>query len=152
MKATRMILTVLIAALTVTAYGGNALTKVHRIIIPRVEFEEASIDSVLAWLRIKARELDPAAEGVNFFLKQAPEPTAPSRTARVTMEMRNVPLESLVRYVCQASGMKCRFDDNAVVIADPSIPIGKMETRFYHVNSTVLGIKPTKRVVGDPFR
>jgi general secretion pathway protein D len=127
------------------ASAGDTFRRAHQIVLPRAEFEEASLSSVVSWLRMKSRELDPAAEGINVFVRQAPEADAPSRRARITLEVTNVPLADLIRYICDASGLRYRFDDAAVVIADPSFPMEKMETRFYRVKPTVFGVKSTKR-------
>src|SRR6202043_973132 len=46
-----------------------ALTKASQIILPTVSFREATVEQALDFLRVKAKELDPAKEGVNIVLK-----------------------------------------------------------------------------------
>ncbi len=50
--------------------------KLQNIIIPKIEFEEATIAQVVAFLRKRSVELDPESEGVNIILQLAAGPGA----------------------------------------------------------------------------
>jgi general secretion pathway protein D len=194
-------------------YGVRA--KLANIIIPKIEFEEATIAQVVAFLKKRSQELDPDSEGVNIILQleavaptgagQGPAPAgdmygetgagiepamppaamgpadapgmmeppgmgmpdnmgaapmAPNQMAgggafgvspaerTITMSMNNIPLSEVIRYVCLGAGLKFRVETNAVVIADKSVALDDLETRFYSVEAGVLDTKKTKRAKG----
>ena len=55
---------------TVSKIADSAIQKkLREIVIPKIEFEEASIHQVVKFLKQKSKELDPEGEGVNFFLR-----------------------------------------------------------------------------------
>ena len=49
--------------------GEGIWAKLDNIIIPKISFEEATIQSVVKYLKTRSRELDPDGEGVNIFLQ-----------------------------------------------------------------------------------
>lgn len=183
--------------------------KLSNIILPKVEFEEASVAQVVAFLKKRSQELDPDGEGVNIILQlEAPAgagetaagesageadnaggdgfPAAPAggvmppgmrppqnaaaaeapaageeaaatmppaaggatnnpgeRT--VTLSMTNVPMGEVIRYLCMGTGLKYVVDTNAVVIADKSVPLKDLETRFYSVEAGVIDSAKTRK-------
>ncbi|MFA5204915.1 MAG: hypothetical protein WC708_10990 [Lentisphaeria bacterium] len=179
--------------------------KLQNIIVPKVEFEEASVAQVVAFLKKRSQELDPDGEGVNIILQLeaprgaeavegtpeegeapaeggdgfatpaampgnmpgmpggmmppnaapgTPEEAAPAAAAMaggspaertVTMSMTNVPLGEVIRYICMGTGLKYVVDTNAVVIADKSVPLKDLETRFYSVEAGVLDSTKTRK-------
>jgi Flp pilus assembly secretin CpaC/tetratricopeptide (TPR) repeat protein len=46
--------------------------KLREIVVPKIDFEEATIHQVVSFLKQKSKELDPEGVGVNFFLKLRP--------------------------------------------------------------------------------
>jgi general secretion pathway protein D len=155
--------------------------KLQTIIVPSLEFEEATIPQVVAYLRKMSKDYDKeTGEGVNIIFHQetapagtapglepaapapapefgaepgvgfgelepAPAPAAmaalPPVTSRtVTMSITNVPLGSALQYVCQAAGLKYRIETHAVVIADKSVELDPMETRFFPIEPGVIEV------------
>ena len=55
----------------------------------------------------------------------------------LNFDFENMPVGDIIRYICIASGKKYKVETNAVIIADPSIELDEMVTRFYPVSSTV---------------
>jgi len=183
--------------------------KLQNIILPKVEFEEASVAQVVAFLKKRSQELDPDGEGVNIILQlEAPagaaEPAAGEGTGEgdnaggdtfaaatpaapaggmppgmrppqnaagaeapaaaedagvaapptpgnnpsertVTLSMTNVPMGEVIRYLCMGTGLKYVVDTNAVVIADKSVPLKDLETRFYSVEAGVIDSAKTRK-------
>jgi general secretion pathway protein D len=183
--------------------------KLQNIILPKVEFEEASVAQVVAFLKKRSQELDPDGEGVNIILQleappaaadagadenagegdtaggdtfnAAPTPPAggmppgmmmPPNAApapaggeeavamappaaggptnnpgerTVTLSMTNVPMGEVIRYLCMGTGLKYVVDTNAVVIADKSVPLKDLETRFYSVEAGVIDSAKTRK-------
>ncbi len=103
--------------------------KLNAIIIPRLEFREATIKEALDFLKQKSIELDTeepdaAKRGVNIILNLAAplDPSAekavpPNPTdARVTVALTNIPLIEALRYVTSLANLKFRMDANAVEV------------------------------------
>ncbi len=131
--------------------------KLREIIIPRVEFEEATIHQVVGYLQRQSRELDPDDEGVNFVLNLADDPDAAPRLERrpdrddfddfddfdepeevqdigaLTLNMENVPLGDVIRFVAMSAGLHYVIDPRAVIISDRELPAGEMYTRFFSI-------------------
>jgi len=106
-------------------------------VVTRADFQNATIPEIVVWMRSESRRLDPDKVGVNFILHQSDRPNAPSRRSRITLALTRISMEDLLRYVCMASGMHYAIENNAVVIADPSIAITEMRTRYYNVTPDV---------------
>ncbi len=64
--------------------------------------------------------------------------SAQKRVPRVTMNMRNVPLLEIIRYICQATHLKYAVDSHAVIIAGQNVPLERMQTRAYLLKAGVL--------------
>ncbi|NQZ57830.1 MAG: hypothetical protein HRT88_10260 [Lentisphaeraceae bacterium] len=54
-------------------------------------------------------------------------------------DFENMPVEAIVRYVCQSAGLKYRIEQNALVIAGEGVSIEDLVIRFYPVKSSVFG-------------
>jgi len=130
------------AAVNPAATAGPRGQRIHEklagIIVPRVQFEEVTIEEAIRFIRKKSKELDPDHVGINVFLRQAKAADAPSKRASITIEANNLPLADVVRYTCMAAGLNYNIDETSLIIADPSVPMTKMETRFYNVECGVL--------------
>lgn len=138
--------------------------KLDNIIIPEIDFEEATIHQVIHYLRRRSRELDPDGEGVNFILHLKDErEVLEDRPARefdnelddlnvdfedmngavdqdwgsLTLNMSNVPLSDLIRFVCMAADLQYLVDRHAIIISDRELPAGEMYTRFYSISPGV---------------
>ncbi|MDR3405655.1 MAG: hypothetical protein P4L99_24385 [Chthoniobacter sp.] len=93
--------------------------KLERIIIPKLEFHEATLSEAVEFLKKKSVELDdfssPGENGVNIVLN-APEPTAPGADARITVSLTNIPLVEALKYITGLANMKFKVEPYAVSI------------------------------------
>ncbi|MGB8356256.1 MAG: hypothetical protein WCD79_20325 [Chthoniobacteraceae bacterium] len=114
--------------------------KLNHIIIPKIEFRDATVREALAFLQQKSREVDntetdPARKGVNIVLKADVFPnlsearadakktyiqgdlgyTIPSE-ARITLSLTNIPLSEALRYITNLAGLKEKIDPYVVAI------------------------------------
>lgn len=103
--------------------------KLRSLIIPRVSLQDASLEEVVEFLRIRSRDLDPQRRGIDFVLKVPTE----NRNAPVTLNLTQIPLEEVLRYATQASGTAYRFDDFAVTITSATEPDNTILVRQYRV-------------------
>lgn len=137
--------------------------KLNRIIIPKIEFHDATVREAIDFLKQKSRECDPdpdpARRGVNFVLKlenvtglgsaEATVPLAPPAApeaeqqavavpllpyeAKITLSLTNIPLGEALRYVTNLAGLKMKIDPYAVMIVPLSEPTETLITKVYHV-------------------
>ena len=118
------------------------LRKLSTIVVPVVDFQDISVDEAVDFLRqrsveLDTLELDPARKGVNFVIRkpktggaapgggEAGAPAEPSTlgagpeigTLRINeLRLRNVPLATALKYVCDAANLRYRVDEFAVNI------------------------------------
>ena len=83
--------------------------KAHKIIFPRVEFQEASLSDAVAYLKAKSRELDPEKQGVDIIL----HPSA-GNGAKITLSLKEIPLSEVLGYISDLAGVKLRYESYAV--------------------------------------
>lgn len=108
----------LILTLSVRLAGREASVRerLEKIIIPSIELDNASLTDTLAFLGVRARELDPEKKGVNlvnFPGEGAPEP-------RLTISLKEIPLTEALKYVAALSDLELEFDEEAVLLRKPS--------------------------------
>lgn len=88
-----------------------SLALCQSLILPKAEFREAALADVVAFLNEAARANDPAKKGINIILdlKDQKPPT-------ITLVLRDIRLSDALRYVAEVSGLRVKFDPQAVVI------------------------------------
>jgi len=130
------------------------IARLNGIIIPRVDFRDATVRQAVGFLQQRSRDLDttegdPERRGVNIVLKlpaaSAPAPAsleiegetaaAPAFSAdnRITLNLSNVPLYEALRYVATLAGLKVKVEPFAVSIVPLSEPTDTLEQREFKV-------------------
>lgn len=131
------------------------LAKLNRIIVPRIDFKDATVRQAITFLQQKSRDLDSGEtdaerRGVNIVLKlpttpAAPVPTAiegadpaaaaavPAGDSRINLSLTNVPLYEALRYVATLAGLKVKVEPFAVSIVPLSEPTETLEQREFKV-------------------
>jgi general secretion pathway protein D len=120
--------------------------KLRRIVIPKIDFEDTTVEEAIDFLRLRSAELDtleldPARKGVNFVVRR-PRPAAPAAgggdplvdpaageaagpvpagpdpgSLRIReLRVRNVPLAVALKYICDATKLRYKVDDFAVTL------------------------------------
>jgi general secretion pathway protein D len=133
----------------------------NSIIIPKIEFHEATVAEAINFLKQKSKELDPNHQGVNIVLKAdgapssaapaAPEagasPTVPGATpdvaaatpsagaadTRITLSLSNIPLFEALRYITSLANLKVKIDPYAVAIVPITENTDQLLTKEYNV-------------------
>jgi len=129
--------------------------KLRRIIIPRIDFEDTTVEEAIDFLRMRSveldtLELDPARKGVNFVIRR---PRAggdagldaaadgggllgggdPGAMRISELRLRNVPLAVALKYITDATRLRYKVDDFAVTLV-PQTEIGEdLFTRSFRV-------------------
>ena len=91
---------------------GEIQRKLQTIVIPEFKAEETVAQDVLADLIRKAKELDPAKQGVNviYNCRQADLMTP------VTIEFKKMPLGEALLHTCRACHMDYTIEDYTIII------------------------------------
>ncbi|HBJ87270.1 MAG TPA: hypothetical protein DDZ88_26125 [Verrucomicrobiales bacterium] len=108
------------------------LQKMDRIILPSVQFQNATIEEAIEFLRTKSRDLDVGSTGgggVNMILRNGDAPS----NARISLDLKDVPLSEALRYVTELAQMKYKVESNAVMIVPLSEDANQMYTRTFKV-------------------
>jgi len=103
--------------------------KLRSLIFPQVDFAGATLDEVAELLRVRSRDLDPQGAGINFILNVPPE----SRNKPISLNLRDVPMEEVLRYVSEMSGVSYKVDEHAVTFVSLSERSGAIITRSFRV-------------------
>lgn len=114
---------------------GAIIMKLKSIILPRLQFESATIDEVVTYLKTKSAELDTLdanKTGVNFILKGG------DKASPITLDVRDVPLQVALDQIVTLANMSYRVESHAVVITPKSENTGALESRVYSVPPTFL--------------
>jgi hypothetical protein len=85
------------------------------IIIPEVNVRGAGVTEVIEFLQTESQKVSGAENPINF-VWQAPDNL---KTAKVTLNLRRVPLADVLKYVTESVGLRYRVDAHAVVIYQP---------------------------------
>jgi general secretion pathway protein D len=123
-----------------TIYGGTAdasryyTEKMAKIIFPQVQFQGASIEEAIEFLRIKSKDIDtierdPSRRGVNLILKAGAAPS----TAQITLDLHDVPMQEALRYITELAGMKYKIEPYAVVVVPLTETTTEQFTKQYKV-------------------
>jgi len=135
--------------------GAYLTEKMNKIIFPTVQFRDATIEEAIEYLRVKSRDLDgdsnPALRGVSMVLRMGDTPS----DARITLDLKDVPLSEALRYVTELAQMKYKVEPHAVLIVPLSEDASPMVTRTYSVPPDFLatggGDLGTAAALSDPF-
>lgn len=133
--------------------------KLNRIIIPRLDLQDETVQDAVERLKQLSRQLDTASDdpkakrGVNIVLKldsstppPAPDPAAtpvegaataaapaPAADTKITLSLSNVPLIEALRYLTELAGLKFKIEQYAVSIVPLSENIEDLVSKEYRV-------------------
>ena len=92
--------------------------KASQIILPKIEFKEASLDDAVGFIRRRAAELDLEKKGFNVVVNEAQG--APART--VTLSLSEVSALEALRLVAELSGVAIEVRPDVIVLTLRSVP------------------------------
>ena len=165
-------------AFTKDATGTARITnKLNTIIIPKVEFRDASIREALEFLRQQAAENDPGTDGrkgVDIVLRlnalgaraetistTNTPPPAPTTIlanstnpadARITITLNQIPLGEALRYIASQAGLKVKIEPYAVSVIPLSEMTNDLLTKQYRVPPGFIAgtLSPTGTALNQP--
>lgn len=81
---------------------------------------------------VAATDDDEFSFGDAYDMERSPDD---SPDVSITMDMENIPLGEVIRYICEGAGLSYRIEPHAIVIADQRVALDGMETRFYPIDT-----------------
>ncbi len=102
--------------------------RLQKIIRPTVQFQNATVEEALEYLRISSGCLDlegNVQRSVNVLLKT--NQTKPSPL--ISLDLKNVSQGDALRYVAEIAGLKLRYQAEAAVLSPKDDDLGKIELR-----------------------
>ncbi|HPN84842.1 MAG TPA: hypothetical protein PK821_05840, partial [Victivallales bacterium] len=111
-------------------------SKLNDIIIPRIEFDDTSLNSVVQYLSRESQANDTSVDrtGVQIMLNLSSDQV--SQIPTITMGLDDIPIGEAIRYICQYTGLKFRVEDRAVIISSDITAV--MDTRSFKVRATTI--------------
>ena len=135
---------------TVVGNRERIVQRMRDIIIPKVEFTGAGLQEVVEYLRIRSRDLDPQGRGVDFVLALSPE----AQAKPLDLNLHQIPLEEVVRYVAESSNSAIRIDEFAVRFVSLSEASTEIISKTYRVPPGFIETAPVQDPAvanPDPF-
>ena len=110
--------------------------KLDEIVIPRIDFRDATIREALDFIKQRAvaldtAEQDPSRRGINIVLKAPAD--SPEANARITLSLNDIPLRAAIDYVAKAANLKLKIEPYAVAVVPQSEPTDILITKEYKV-------------------
>lgn len=133
-----------------TKGGRETITqKLRTLIFPTVDFTGATLDEVAELLRVRSRDLDPQGTGINFIINLPPE----ARGKPISLNLSNVPMEEVLRYVGEMCGVTYKVDEHAVTFISLSDRNTAIITRSFRVPPDFIQNAPADAAAApaDPF-
>lgn len=130
--------------------GTNAyiVDRLNRIIIPRIDFEDTTVEEAIDFLRMRAvesdtNELDPSRKGMGFVIRR-PRVSGeidssvfaggdPGSLRIKQLRLKNVPLGVALKYICDQTKLRYKIDDNRITLAPQTDSGEDLFTRTYSV-------------------
>jgi general secretion pathway protein D len=118
--------------------------KLDEIIVPRINFTDATVREAIEYLRqrsetLDTEALDPADRGVNIVLKL--DQAAASQT--VTIDLANLPLREALTYITNLANLKFKVEPFAVLIVPINEATDTLITKEYRVPPGFITASPT---------
>lgn len=128
---------------TDSLYRENVLlaNKLSRIMIPDFRLDQGNLSEAIELLRLRASEndtfaTDPAQAGINIAIDLGDPNGELSRSILVKtfdLQVSNVPVDQILKYITEVTGTGFRVDDFAVTITAAGAGEGELTARTYRV-------------------
>ncbi|MEM9479484.1 MAG: hypothetical protein AAGA58_07515 [Verrucomicrobiota bacterium] len=116
-----------------------------RIRIPKVEMEETAFEDVVDYIRRKTKEISGGKVSPNIIMRVPPEKAAEP----VTMQLEQVPVSELLRYLTSITQTTAKYEPYAIVISPRSAASSQVRTPVKSTSRSRLPFE--KEPEKDPF-
>jgi hypothetical protein len=124
--------------------GDGFVAKLDRIVIPRIEFDQVSVEEAIDFVRMRCFELDPEPEparrGISFLTKRPkqadkneapnPVPSSSAESIKITYSAKAVPILVVLAEVARQAHLDIYLTEVGIVICqigEPPFPNAKAE-------------------------
>lgn len=108
-------------------------TQANKIILPSVEFRDATLVEAIEFIRAKSRDFDPDKKGVNILLK------GDGGTFKITLSLIDVPVPEALHYCAELSNYKLSADENSFVLTPAPPKKGATTSQLKHADDGAPG-------------
>jgi general secretion pathway protein D len=138
-------------ASAVASQKNNLQNKLSELILPRIDFVDAPYSSIISYLNLRSRELDPTGQGIDFVLHLNKE----IAETPVTLSLTSTSIADVLRYANEVVSAQVSIDSFVVNIH----PVGaagndRIASKSYKVPPnfiSVTAISPSSTGNADPF-
>ncbi|MGL5018194.1 MAG: hypothetical protein ACRDBP_08685, partial [Luteolibacter sp.] len=136
--------------------------KMKRIIIPRIDFEDTTLEEAIDFLRLRiseldTNELDPEKKGMKLLIRRSrssdEDPTpAPPRIKE--LRLRNVPFDTALKNICDLTKFRYKIDDYGIALVSQTESAEEVITRIFEVPpdfGAALDVSGSPNGSADPF-
>lgn len=95
------------------ASKGDLKSRTEAMIIPKVDFHDASLNSILDYLPKLAAQQKGTLNIVRMFPKEYGD------EKKITIQLASVPMSSVLEYIAELGGVTVEYDKSAVVLKQP---------------------------------
>ena len=88
------------------------IAKAESIIIPTVQFRNATLPEALEFLRAKAREFDPDKKGLSILIRESDVPP----NVNISLDLKTIPLTEALRYTAELAGLEVVAESYAFIL------------------------------------
>lgn len=124
-----------------TAGAMSVASKIERIMVPQFRLEQGSLMEAIDLLRLRASEndtfvLDPAQKGINIAVNLGDPNSSPAKdilARRFDLQVSNLPVRTILKYITDITGTSFKSDDFAVTISPVGMHSDELISRTYRV-------------------
>jgi general secretion pathway protein D len=129
--------------------------KLNNIIIPQIEFIDVTIREAIDFVKQQAARLDtsepdPAQRGINIVLLLDPAAQEAAALSRITLNLRNAPLGTILDIIAESAGLKTKIEPYAVAIVPLDAATDVLITKEYTVPPSFVNRGPDSGGAADP--
>jgi hypothetical protein len=88
--------------------------KAETLVLPKAHFDDVSLIECLSSLSEECKRLDAGASGIQFLLT----PEAAASGAKLTLDLKNIPLVEAVKYVTSLTNTSYKLRDDGIIVID----------------------------------
>ena len=131
---------------TYESAGNDLYNRLNDLMIDHIEFDGSDVTSAISMLRARSKDLDPQGEGFNIIVPQSEK----YADKTVTLNLDQIPLYEVIRYICKITGLSFRIDETDKIITNGSgSDVSDMITRYIPIRqATILRIVGNMRAEG----
>ena len=116
----------------------QVLDDLREIVIPQIDFKQASLRDVVAYLQQAASKADPKKRAINLVFGFTEEQEKALMSAKITFTAREIPLLDALKIVTELANVKYGVRGSVVTVLPLDAPDGDMFIRTYTVMPNVI--------------